>query len=247
MLKQMLEDCNVTSGCIKTPFQRHVYKMQNCVEVLGIETKSLQVENDQIVTGYIVDQSIFLKSLQCGQTNITFTDGVNKANVQVFVRPSGEIVVEVEPYLGDTEIVLVYYRTILADTAIAIDLKGALKHYLVTHQMMNNDDSIAEVHYRSMHPNVLKDSYAGNFILGCYADGREITNAEEYALANRLATLKFSKIVIQQQGVKKVIALKMLLTFMITDHVFVNNEEILDCLIEDTKEVKREQSHLVLV
>ncbi|MFJ6210054.1 hypothetical protein [Lysinibacillus sp. NPDC092081] len=36
---------------------------------------------------------------------------------------------------------LVYYRTILADTAIAIDLKGALKHYLVT----NNDDSIAEV------------------------------------------------------------------------------------------------------
>lgn len=98
-----------------------------------------------------------------------------------------------------------------------------------------------------MNPNVLKDSYAGNFIVGCYADGREITNAEEYALANRLATFKFSKIVIQQQSVKKIIALKMLLTFMITDHVFVNNEEILDCLIEDTKEVNREQSHLVLV
>lgn len=247
MLKQMLEDCKVTLGCIKTPFQRHVYKMQNCVEVLGIEMKSMQIENDQIVTGYIVDQSIFFKSLQCGQTNITFTDGVNKANVQLFVRPSGEIVVEVEPYLGDAEIVLVYYRKILADTAIAIDLKGALKYYLVTHQMMNNDDSIAEVHYQSMHPNVLKNSYAGNFILGCYADGREITNAEEYALANRSATLKFSKIVIQQQGVKKIIALKMLLTFMITDHVFVRNEEILGCLIEHIEEVNREQSHLALV
>ncbi|MFJ6210055.1 hypothetical protein [Lysinibacillus sp. NPDC092081] len=97
MLKQMLEDCDVTSGCKNAPFQQHVYKMQNCIEVLGIETKSLQVENDQIVTGYIVDQSIFLKSLQCGQTNITFTDGVNKASVQLFVRPSGKIVVEVEP------------------------------------------------------------------------------------------------------------------------------------------------------
>ncbi|UPW82516.1 hypothetical protein [Lysinibacillus sp. Ag94] len=104
---------------------------------MGIETQSLQVENDQIVTGYIVEQSIFLKSLQSGQTNITFTDGVNKANVQVFVCPSGEIVVEAKPYLGNTEIVPVYYRSILADTAIAIDLKGALKHYLVTHQMMN--------------------------------------------------------------------------------------------------------------
>lgn len=246
MLKQMLEDRDGTSGCIETSFQQHVYKMQNCIEVLGIETQSLQVENDQIVTGYIVEQSIFLKSLQSGQTNITFSDGVNKANVQVFVRPSGEIVVEAKPYLGNAEIVPVYYRSILADTAIAIDLKGALKHYLVTHQMMNNDDSIAEVHYQSMHPNVLKNSYAGNFILGCYADGRENTNAEEYALANRLATLKFSKIVIQQQGIKKIITLKKLLTFMITVHV-LNNEEILDCLMEDTEEVKREQNHLVLV
>lgn len=54
-----------------------------------------------------------MKSLQFGQTNITFTDGVNKASVQVFVRPSREIVVEVKPYLGDAEIVQVYYRKIL--------------------------------------------------------------------------------------------------------------------------------------
>ncbi len=245
MLKQLLEDRSVTLRCIETPFQGHVYKMQNFVEVLGIEAKSLQIENDRIVAGYIVDQSIIFKSLRFGQTNITFTDGVNKAIVQLFVRPSGEIVVEVKPYLGDAEIVIVYYRTILADTAIAIDLKGALKHYLVAHQMMNEEDSIAEVHYQSMHPNVLKDSYAGNFILGCHADGREITNAEEYALANRLATLKFSKIVIQQQGVKKIIAIKMLLTFMITNHVFVSKEEIPDCLNEET--INRKQSHLVPV
>ncbi|MDM5249887.1 MULTISPECIES: hypothetical protein [unclassified Lysinibacillus] len=213
-------------------FQQHVYKMQNCVEVLGIEANLLQIENDQIVRGYIVDQSIIFKSLRFGQTNITFTDGVNKASVQVFVRSSGEIVVEVKPYLKDAEKVLVYYRTILADTAIAIDLNGSLKNYLVAHQMMNNDDSIAEVHYQSMHSNVLKDSYAGHFILGCQVDGREITKAEEYALANRIATLKFSKIVIQQRGVKKIIALKRVLTFLITNHVFVNNEEI--CSIEDT-------------
>ncbi|WP_193767165.1 hypothetical protein [Lysinibacillus parviboronicapiens] len=33
-----------------------------------------------------------------------------------------------------------------------------------------------------------KDSYAGNFILGCHPDGREITNIEDYAFANRVAT-----------------------------------------------------------
>ncbi len=196
MLKQLIEDRIVTLHCIEMPFQQHVYKMQNCVEVLGIDAKSLIIENEEIVTGYIVDKSIFFKSLQFGQTNIICTDGVNKAIVQLFVRPSGEIVVEVEPYIGNAEIVLVYYRTILADTAIAVDLKGALKHYLVAHQMMNDEDSIVEVHYQSMHPNVLKDSRAGNFILGCHADGSEISKAEEYALANRLATLKFSKIVI---------------------------------------------------
>ncbi|QDP99878.1 hypothetical protein FOH38_04720 [Lysinibacillus fusiformis] len=245
MLKQLIEDRIVTLHCIETPFQQHVYKMQNCVEVLGVDAKSLIIENGEIVTGYIVDKSIFFKSLQYGQTNIICTDGVNKAIVQLFVRPSGEIVVEVEPYIGNAEIVLVYYRTILADTAIAIDLKGALKHYLVAHQMMNDEDSIAEVHYQSMHPNVLKDSRAGNFILGCHVDGSEISKAEEYALANRLATLKFSNIVIQQQGVKKIIALKMLLTFMVTNHVFVSSEEISDCLSEI--KIKRERYHLVPV
>ncbi|WP_341300171.1 hypothetical protein MHB44_17335 [Lysinibacillus sp. FSL H8-0500] len=246
MLKQLLEDRIVTLNCREMPFQPHVYKMQNCVEVLGIEAKSLQIENDKIVTGYIVDQSIFFKSLRFGQTNIIFSDGVNKAIVQLFVRPAGEIIVEVKPYLGKAEIVPVHYRTILADTAIAIDLKGALKHYLVAHYLMNEEDAITEVHYQSMHPNVLKDSFAGNFVLGCHVDGRALQNAEEYALANRQATLKFSKIAIQQQGVRKVISFHKLLTFMITNHVFMSYEHIPEYLNNDEKK-QHEQDHLRLV
>lgn len=96
----------------------------------------------------------------------------------------------------------------LAETAIAIDLSGALKHYLVAHNLMNGEDAIAEVHYKSMHPNVLKDSYAGNFGLGCRPDGEPLTNAEEFDLANRLATLEFSKIIIQHDGIQKMICLR---------------------------------------
>ncbi|MDD1503659.1 hypothetical protein PVA17_12915 [Lysinibacillus sp. CNPSo 3705] len=59
MLKQMLEERDGTKGCIETSFQQHVYKMQNCVEVLGIETQSLQVENDQIVTGLSLSKVYF--------------------------------------------------------------------------------------------------------------------------------------------------------------------------------------------
>jgi len=243
MLKHLLKDRVVTMSCKEISFQQHVYKMQNCIEVLGIETNSLQIENDNIVTGYIGDQSIYFKSLRFGQTNITFSDGVNKASGHLFVRPSGEIVVEVKPYLGDAEIVTVYYRTILADTVIAIDLKGALKHYLVAHQFMNHEDTISEVHYRSMHPNVLKDSFAGHFVLGCHVDGRDILNADEYALANRQATLMFSKIAIQQKGVRKTITCNNSLTFKITNQVFVSYESIPDNL----GETNFEQGHLLSV
>ncbi len=240
MLKRLLEKRIVTLNCVEIPFQQHVYKMQNCVEVLGIEAKSLQIENNKIITGYIDDQSIFFKSLRFGQTIIHFSDDVNKAIVQLFVRPSGEIVIEVKPYLGEAEIVTVYYRTILADTFIAIDLKGALKHYLVAHQFMNREDSIEEVHYQSMHPNVLKDSFAGYFVLGCHTDGREIQNANEYALANRQASLQFSKIIILQRGQRKAIACDRLLTFMITNHVFVGYEDIPDYQNEVANYVKRD-------
>ncbi|MFJ7951158.1 hypothetical protein ACIQZG_06490 [Lysinibacillus sp. NPDC096418] len=243
MLKQLLENRNFR--CIETSFQQNVYEMQNCIEVLGIVAKSMQITDDQIIAGYIVDSRIFLKSMQYGQTAITLTDGINEAIVELFVHPSGEIVVEVKPYLGNAEIVLAYYRTILADTAIAIDLKGALKHYLVAHQLMQDEDSITEVHYRSMHPNVLKDSYAGNFTLGCHPNGKEITFSEEYTLANRVATLQFSKIVILQKGVKKIIALKMLLTFMITNHVFVSYENVNELL--SPKELEVNKGELVLV
>lgn len=219
--------------------------MHNCCEVLGSVAKLMRIENDQIIAGYIADSRIFLRSMKYGQTTITLMDGINEAVVELFVHPSGEIVVEVRPYLGKAEIVLVYYCTFLADAAIVIDLKGALKHYLVAHQLMQNEDSITEVHYQSMHPNVLKDSYADNFTLGCHPNGKEITCAEEYTLVNRRATLQFSKIVILQQGNKKIIALKMLLTFMITNHVFVSSENINENLSQ--KETETNKRKLVLV
>jgi len=62
--------------------------------------------------------------------------------------------------------------------------------------------------------------------LGCHVDGRNILNAEEYALANRQASLLFSKIVIQQNGKRQMIACNKLLTFMITNHVYVGYEDI---------------------
>lgn len=243
MLKQLLKGRVVTLSCKELPFQQHVYKIENCLEFLGIEIKSMQIENDNITTGYIVDQSVFFKSLRVGHSNVTFSDGVNKVSGHLFVRPSGEIVVEVKSYLGDAEIVPVYFRTILADTVIAIDLKGALKHYLVAQQFMQREESISEVHYRSLHPNVLKDSFAGHFVLGCHVDGRDIVNAEEYALANRQAALMFSEIVIQQNGTKKTVASNQILTFMITNQVFVSYESIPDNL----RGINVEQNHLITV
>ncbi len=221
MLKQLIEN-HITMHCESHFFQPNIYELKNCIEVLGIEATALRMDNDQIAAGYVVDNRIFFKSMRYGQTTITLTDGQREAIVQLYVRPSGEIMLEVMPNLEDAEIVLVYYRTILAETAIAIDLIGALKHYLVAHNLMNDEDAITEVHYKSMHPNVLKDSYAGNFVLGCRPDGEPLTNAEEFDLANRLATLEFSKIIIQQDGIQKMICLRMLLTFMITDYVIVS-------------------------
>lgn len=245
MLKKLLENRIVNLHCMKTSFQQNVYLIHNSVKVLGIVAKSMRIENEQIIAGYIVDSRIFFKSMQYGQTTITLTDDINETILELFVHPSGEIVVEVKPYLGKAEVVLAYYRTILADTAIAIDLKGALKHYLVVHQLMQDEDSITEVHYHSMHPNVLKDSYAGNFTLGCHPNGKEITCAQEYILANRMATLQFSKIVILQQGIKKIIILKTLLTFLITNHVFVSSEIINENLSQKEMEVNKRT--LVLV
>lgn len=241
MLKQLLENRIDNWYAIEPSFQKNIYELQNCIEVLGIKATSLRIENNQIAAGYIADNRIFFKSIKSGQTMIMLSDGRNEAIVQLIVHTSGEIAVEVQPYLEEAEIVLVYYRTILADTAIAIDLKGALKHYLVMHQLMSEEATIIDVHYQSMHPNVLKDSYAGNFVLGCRPDGGEINYAQEYTLANRIATLKFTKIIIQQQGVKELIVLQRLLTFKITKHILVSCENVDDRLyLKNTQETTRE-------
>ncbi|WP_320939969.1 hypothetical protein [Lysinibacillus capsici] len=224
MLKQLLENRIVNRHYLGLTFQQHVYELKNCEEVLGVKAKSLHIENRHIAVGYIADDSIFFKSAHFGNTMVTLTDGIHQAIIQLFVQHSGEICIEVKPYIKHGNIVPVYFRTILADTAIAIDLKGALKKFLVTHHYMIEADTIMEVHYQSMHPYVLKNSYAGHFVLGCTPDGRQVTGAEEYTLANRIANLKFSHIIIQQQGRPKLIALNILLTFVITNKIFVTNE-----------------------
>ncbi|GLC90523.1 hypothetical protein [Lysinibacillus piscis] len=219
MLKQLLEERIMTLHSVNNPFQQHVYKLQNCVEVLGIEAKFMRIDNRKSITGYIADKTIFFKSLSFGQAIVTLFDGVETASVKVFVHPSGEIVAEVRPCLTKIEVIPVHYRPILEGMAIAVDLKGALKRYLIAQQMMDSEDSVVEVHYQSMHPNVLRDSYAGNFVLGYHIDGREMTSVEEYALANRTAILKFSQIVIQRQAVRTVIPFDRFIAFSIENIV----------------------------
>jgi len=226
MLKQLLENRTVNLGYSGFLFHHHIYELQNCVEVLGIEAKSLHIEHSQIATAHIDGNGncITIKSMHYGKTILKLTDGVDEAIVQLSVHPSGEMTVEVKPFIGNANIVSVHFRTILADTAIAIDLKGALGRFLIANQLMTDTDSILEVHYQSMHPNVLKDSYAGNFVIGYYPTGESIAYGDEYALANRIANLQFSKIVILQDGIHKMIALKMLLSFVISNRIFVQNE-----------------------
>ncbi|GLC88102.1 hypothetical protein [Lysinibacillus piscis] len=224
MLKQLLEERIANLPYMNLIFQSHIYELQNCKEVLGLEATSIHIQNNKIVAGYMVDQRIFLKSMAYGTTTVSFTNGKHEAVVQLFIKPSGEITVEITPYVGNFDIVPVYFRTILTDTIIAIDLKDALKNYLVRQGIMNQADDIMEVHYQSMHPNVLKNSYAGNFVLGLHPDGRNISNTEEYALANRIANLHFSKIIMQRQGQKIALSNKILLTFMISNKIFVTQE-----------------------
>lgn len=125
MLKQLLENRIVNRHYLGLTFQQYVYELKNCEEVLGVKAKLLHIENRHIAVGYIADDSIFFKSAHFGNTMLTLTDGIHQAIVQLFVQHSGEICIEVKPYIKHANIVPVYFRTILADTAIAIDLKGA--------------------------------------------------------------------------------------------------------------------------
>lgn len=72
MLKQLLQDRIVTLSCIEMPFQQHVYKMQNCVEVLGIEAKSLQINYDAYM---LLWQNAFIQLKQI--------DYINKSDIHV--------------------------------------------------------------------------------------------------------------------------------------------------------------------
>lgn len=222
MLKQLIEN---RRELLVPPlfFQEHIFKMKNCVEVLGFRANKLRIDNEQIVTGYLVDNYLILKSTGRGNTTITVSNNMKEAIVQVYIRASGEMSVEVTPYIDEIEIVPVYFRPMLANTVLAIDLKGALKSYLVKNRLMDDEDILLEVHYHSMHPNVLKDSYFGNFLLGCHKNGNAISSTEEFALSGRMATLLFSKIKIQQNGFNKTLAFNKLLTFEITDYIIMDD------------------------
>lgn len=66
--------------------------------------------------GYIVGFRLFFKSMGFEKNDITLKDGTHEAIVQLSVMPSGEISVEVKPFIGNSKIVNVYFRTILGDT-----------------------------------------------------------------------------------------------------------------------------------
>ncbi|WP_431027630.1 hypothetical protein [Lysinibacillus sp. LZ02] len=225
MSKNLTKDCLANFQNTEVCFSAKRIELQNNVEVLGIKANRLQIENDEIAVGYIVDEIIYFKSLKQGSTVVTLTDGEHEARITLFVHSLGDIVAEVTPFLKYAEVVPVYYRNLLNHTAIAVDLKGALKDYLISQRLMHEDDVLADVHYQSMHPNVLNHSIAGNFILGCHMNGVPLTNKQEYALANRIATLKFSKINFYQQGVKVTLIQQMILTFVITNQVFLSDDE----------------------
>ncbi len=94
MLKKLLENRIVNFHCMKTSFQQNVYEIHNSVKVLGIVAKSMRIENEQIIAGYIVDSRIFFKSMQYGHTTITLTDDINETILELFVHPSGEIYIK---------------------------------------------------------------------------------------------------------------------------------------------------------
>lgn len=66
MLKKLLENRILNFHCMKTSFQQNFYEMHNCVKVLGNVAKSMRIENNQIIAGYIVYSRIFFKVSNMG-------------------------------------------------------------------------------------------------------------------------------------------------------------------------------------
>ncbi|KYG90416.1 hypothetical protein A0U40_05425 [[Bacillus] sp. KCTC 13219] len=200
-------------------FQNNVKELVNNQDVFGIQATSLTVLDRDVVVGYIVDKKIYLKAVCPGTTTIKLTEGDKKAFIKLTVQNTGTIITEITPYLKNKQVVPVFFRTILGETAVAVDLKGALANYLITEEKINEGSLIEEVHYESMHPNVIGHSIDGKFILGCHINGLPLTNRQEYALANRIVTLKFSKINYRSNGLKAVLDEDITITFSITSQI----------------------------
>lgn len=219
MLKNLLQERIVHNENISVYFKSRLIELPNDIDVLGIQATTLKIQQQSIATGYITDDKIYFKSLHPSETILTLTNQEDRAFIKLTVLSSGEIVTEITPCLKNKKIVPVYFKRVLGATAIAIDLKGALTHYLIAEGKVYQDSLIEEVHYQSLHQNVIDHSMNGCFILGCHVNGLPLTNRQEYALANRVATLRFSKIVSRYNGVKITLEEDFLLTFMITDEI----------------------------
>lgn len=217
MLKKLLEQRNIAADY----FQEKVYEIINNVEVFGIQATRLTIENPHVVVCYILDDKIYLKGLQPGETTIILQDEQNEtAELKVTVYRSGAIIFDAIPCLKYLQTTFVYFRKIMDETVVAIDLKEALLSYLIAAQRVQEGScSIEEVYYKSYHLNVLKDSKEGRFILGNHSNGLPILNIHEYALANRIVTLKFTKVNYLHKGVKKSIEEDLTITFIITDQI----------------------------
>ncbi|WP_042475967.1 hypothetical protein [Bacillus ndiopicus] len=219
MLKNLLQERTIHIENISSYFNSKLIGLSNDVDVLGIRATTLKVQDQSVAASYIVDNKIYLKSLRPGETIITLTDWSDKAFIKLTVLNSGDIVTEVTPCLKNKKIIPVYFKRILDATAIAVDLKGALKNYLISEGKIGEGDLIEEVHYQSLHPNVLNHSINGRFILGCHVNGLPLANNQEYALANRIVTLKFSEVNYRRRGIKISLNEDFLITFMITDQI----------------------------
>lgn len=220
MLKNLLQQRNVVTHNSAHYFKEEVYEVQNNLEVFGIQATRLNIEDSRIVAGYILEDKIYLKGLQPGETTIVLHDEQNEtAELRIIVACSGSMMFEIIPCLKNLNTTFVYFKKIMNKTVVAVDFKEALLQYLVVKQMLTADCSIEEVDYESFHPNILKNSEGGRFILGNHSNGLPITNGQEYALANRIVTLKFTKINYLHNAMKKVLDEELTIIFIITDQI----------------------------
>lgn len=220
MLKNLLQQRNEVIHNSFNIFQQKVYEVKNSLEILGIQATALMIENSQVVASYMLEDKIYIKGLEPGETTIIVRDAQNEtAELKVTVNYLGAISLEIIPCLKNMKTTFVYFKKIMYTFLVAVDLNEALFNYLIVEGLLNPECSIAEVYYESHNQRILKNSKEGRFILGSHSNGLPILSSQEYALANQVVTLKFSKINYLYKGMKKSLNDELTITFIITDQI----------------------------